>query len=122
MAKKLSRLESSKEVRRCLNRHSVDLSYCQYSASGYEVRLTGWLCKIDGSEFHGLQIEALIQDLNRKLPGFFINGDLDNWKFNPEHIQYLAERKSTIYSDESKKGDELSETEEEFDDFDIKAG
>ena len=122
MAKKLSRLESSKEVRRALNRHSVDLSYCQYSASGYEVRLTGWLCKIDGSEFHGLQIEALIQDLQRKLPGYFVNGDLDNWKFNSEHIQYLAERKDHKSESDSSIQDEMSETQDEYDDYDIKAG
>ena len=120
MAKKLTRLESSKEVRRALNRHSVDLSFCQYSASGYEVRLTGWLCKVDGSEFHGLQIEALIQDLQRKLPGFFVNGDLDNWKFTTDHIQYLADRKSTVMNTEI-VADEMSETEEEYDDYDTKA-
>ncbi len=117
----MSRLESSKEVRRVLNRNGVDLSYCQYSASGYEVRLQGWLCKIDGSEFHGLQVEALIQDLGRKLPGFFINGDMDNWKFNSEHIQYLAERKASTVKVVGQT-DELQDTEEEFDNYDIKAG
>jgi hypothetical protein len=119
--KKMSRLESSKEVRRVLNRHGVDLSYTQYSASGYEVRLQGWLCKIDGSEFHGLQLEALIQDLQRKLPGFFINGDMDNWKFNSDHIQYLADRKERSGQGET-RSDELKDTEEEFDNYDIKAG
>jgi hypothetical protein len=115
---KMTRLECSKEVRRGLNRHGVDLGYCQYSASGNEVRLTGWLCKIDGAEFHGLEIESLIMDFQRKLPGFFINGDCDNWKFTSEHIQYLAERKPL--SERTERNDELSSTEEEYDNYGIK--
>ena len=89
----MTRLECSKEVRRGLNRHGVDLSYCQYSCSGYEIRLSGFLCKIDGSEFNVSQIESLINDFLRKLPGMMINGDMDNWKFNLEHIQHLGEKK-----------------------------
>ena len=90
--KKLSRLESNKEVRRVLNRHCADLSQCQYSCSGFEIRLTGWLCKTDGSEYHPYQIESIIQDFQRKLKGYLIQGDLDNWSFSSERIKYLVEK------------------------------
>jgi hypothetical protein len=99
--KKLSRLESNKEVRRVLNRHSADLSQCQYSCSGLEIRLTGWLCKIDGSEYHPYQIENIIHDFQRRLKGYFIQGDLDNWSFTSERIKYLIEKDKDAYLPET---------------------
>lgn len=92
MTKKLSRMESNKEARRVLNRHHVDLAYCQYSCCGMEVKLTGWLCKHDGSDFNGAQIEAIIFDFQRNLNGYTVNGDFDNWNFNSERITNLGEK------------------------------
>ena len=89
--RKLSRLEANKEVRRVLNRHGVDLSYCQYSVAGMEIRLTGWLCKLDTSDFNGSQIESMIQEFMRLLPGFSIVGSLDNWSFSTDHISFLGD-------------------------------
>lgn len=89
--RKLSRLEANKEVRRVLNRHGVDLSYCQYSVAGMEVRLTGWLCKHDTSDYNGSQIESMIQEFMRLLPGFSIVGCLDNWSFSTDHISFLGD-------------------------------
>lgn len=86
--KKISRLESNKEVRRVLNRHGVDLSYCQYSCSGKEIRLTGLLIKYDGNQFKAQQIEGIIWDFQKMLPGYVIVGELDNWSFSSEHINY----------------------------------
>lgn len=86
--KKLSRLESNKEARRVLNRHGVDLSYCQYSCSGKEVRLTGSLIRYDGAQFRAQQIEGMIIDFQRLLPGYVIVGELDNWSFSSEHISF----------------------------------
>ncbi len=105
MKKSLSRLECSKEVRRGLNRHGVDLSYCQYICTSYEIRLTGFLCKTDGSEFNASQIEALMNDFIRKLPGRLVNGDMDNWKFSLEHIMYLGEKKTLSPSVPSEEND-----------------
>jgi hypothetical protein len=90
--KKLSRLESNKEVRRVLNRHGADLTLCQYSCAGLEVRLTGWLCRIDGTEYNPYQIESLIHDFQRRLKGYFVQGDLDNWNFTSDRIRYLVEK------------------------------
>ena len=100
--RKFTRLEANKEVRRILNRHGVDLSYCQYSVGGMDIRLTGWLCRPDHQEFNGSQIEGLIQDFMRVLPGFTISGDFDNWHFTSDHISYLGDRKATNcgYEDE----------------------
>lgn len=100
-AKKMSRLESNKEARRALNKHGVDLSYCQYSCSGKEVRLTGTLLRHDGSQFGTQQIESMIGELQRLLPGFVIVGDLDNWTFSSDHISFHG------------KEGELEEEEEE---------
>ena len=82
----MSRLEANKDVRRILNRHGVDLSYAQYSVSGMDIRLTGWLCKTDGSDFNASQIEGMIQEFQRVLHGFSISGDFDNWNFSSDHI------------------------------------
>jgi hypothetical protein len=92
MKPRLSRLEGNKEIRRVLNRHQVDLSYCSYSCSGREVRLTGSLFKIDGGEFSSHQIEILIQDFSRHLKGFTLQGDFDNWNFTQDHITSLKTR------------------------------
>jgi hypothetical protein len=92
MAKKLSRMESNKEARRVLARHQADLAYCQYSCCGMEVRLTGWLCKIDGSDFTGPQVEAIIYDFSRHLTGFTVFGDFENWSFNSERISFIGEK------------------------------
>jgi len=84
--KKQSRLESNRDVRRILNRHGADLSQCQYSCSGIEIRLTGRLCRTDGSEYQVFQIENLIQDFQRTLSGYNINGDFENWHFSSDSI------------------------------------
>ncbi len=86
--KKMSRMESSKEVRRVLNRNGVDLSFCQYSCSGKEIRLTGALYHYDGSDFSAQQIDGMIQEFMSILPGFMIVGELDNWSFSSDHISY----------------------------------
>jgi len=91
--RKLSRLEANKEVRRVLNRHGVDLSYCQYSVGGMDIRLTGWLCKTDNTDYSGTQIEGMIQEFLRILPGFSISGNFDNWNFTSDHISFLGDSK-----------------------------
>lgn len=90
--RKLSRMEANKEVRRVLNRHYVDLSYCQYSVAGLEIRITGWLCKIDSSDFSATHIEGMVQEFQRRLPGYYVSGDTDNWNFTTEHISYLGSK------------------------------
>src|SRR5687767_6875451 len=94
MSKKMSRMESNKETRRILNRHQVDLAYCQYSCCGMEVKLTGWLCKTDGSDFIGPQIEGIVQEFHRHLVGFTVFGDFENWNFNSERISKVGDRQS----------------------------
>lgn len=91
----MSRMEANKEVRRNLNRHGVDLAYTQYSVAGMEIRLTGWLCKHDASDFNIGQIEYLINDFQRYLPGYSVCGEFDNWKFTTDHVSYLGDSKKT---------------------------
>jgi hypothetical protein len=88
--KKLSRMEANKEARRVLAKHGTDLSECQYSCSGSEVRINGYLQKIDGSDFSAQGVEAMVVDFGRHLPGFYIAGDCDNWKFSSDHINHVG--------------------------------
>jgi hypothetical protein len=115
--KKMTRMESSKEVRRVLNRNGVDLSYCQYSVAGYEIRLTGWLCKTDGSDFIAPQIESMIYDFKKSLQGFMIFGDTENWNFTSEFISFVGER------EHQGGGGEIEQTvyEIDLDDYDFEA-
>ncbi len=99
--RKLSRMEANKEVRRVLNRHYADLSYCQYSVAGLEVRLTGWLCKFDNSDYNIPQVESMIQEFQRLLPGYSVTGDFDNWNFSTEHITFLGDRTKGDNEEES---------------------
>ena len=85
-------MESNKEVRRVLNRNGVDLGFCQYSCFGSEILLSGWLCKHDGSEFSGPQVQALIGDMARYMNGYAVKGEFDNWSFNSERITYVGEK------------------------------
>lgn len=90
MSRKLSRMEANKEVRRVLNRNGVDLTYTQYSVGGMDVRLTGWLCRTDQSDFSASKVETMIQEFQRVLPGYSVSGDFDNWNFTTDHITYLG--------------------------------
>jgi hypothetical protein len=94
MKKKVSRLESNREVRRILARHSAALEYCTYSCTGSEVRFTGVLVKNTGHQFNVQQIENIIQDILRNLSGHTIRGELDNWNFSAEHITWLGSKSS----------------------------
>ena len=115
--KKMTRMESSKEVRRILNRNGVDLSYCQYSVAGYEIRLTGWLCKTDGSDFIAPQIESMIHDFKKVLQGFYIAGELENWQFTSEYITFTGDKEGRV------GGGDMEEQvwEIDLDDYDFEA-
>lgn len=90
--RKMSRMEISKECRRVLNRHGVDLSYCQYTCSPYEIRLHGELYKIDGSDFNSGEIDYMIGDFRKIQSGINVYGELDNWTFNSDQIQYTGDK------------------------------
>lgn len=87
--KKITRLESSKKLRRVLNIHHVDLCLCQYAIFGKEITLSGYLNKIGGLDFNTSQVESLILDLVRIFPGISIRGELENWKFTSDNIREL---------------------------------
>lgn len=116
--KKMTRMESSKEVRRVLNRNGVDLSYCQYSVAGYEIRLTGWLCKTDGADFNAGQVEGMIQDFKKHLQGFYIAGDLENWTFTSEYISFIGDKEGRV---DGGGGGEEQVWEIDLDDYDFEA-
>lgn len=94
MREKSSRLENSKDVRRVLNRFGVDLTHCQYTVAGREVRLTGWLLKVDGSDFNANEVEYLIQELGSILRGFMVCGDMENWRFSSDSLQAVGENQN----------------------------
>ena len=108
MKHKMSRMESNREVRRILNKHGVNLGYCQYSCCGKEVRLSGWLCKQDESDYNGMQIESMIQDFQRLMYGYTIVGEFDNWVFSTDHIMKLAQADEEVHEDDSEEEAEAS--------------
>src|SRR4051812_8117739 len=87
---KINRLEASKDCRRVLARHNVDLSRCNYNCSGYEIRLYGRLMKNGGGDFHPTQIENMIQDFKKAVRGITVYGDLENWSFSSDHVSFLG--------------------------------
>lgn len=117
--KKMTRMESSKECRRVLNRHGVDLGYCQYTCTGYEVRLHGWLCKTDHSDYTAQQIEEMLRDFNQTLNGFSVYGELENWAFNSERIQFLGDKSGSEKGGDSEIAQEIYTID--LDEFDFEA-
>lgn len=83
-AKKLSRLESNKEIRRALVRSGADMSLVNYSCHGRSVSLSGKLCRGSGGEMSTSNIEMLLQDMNRL--GLQILCELDNWNISEGSI------------------------------------
>lgn len=104
-------MEANKEVRRVLNKFHVDLTQCSYSAAGREIRLSGYLCKLDSSEFMSMHVEGMIQEFMRRLPGYHVNGDFDNWRFTSDHITHLKdeEQKEIYIASEEEEEDYESE-------------
>jgi hypothetical protein len=112
----MTRMEVSKEIRRVLNRHGVDLSYCQYTCTPYELRMTGWLGKVDGSDFTGTQLEAMIVDFRKQIAGINVYGDMENWSFTSDHISFVGERKEGAGFEEEQTVYEI-----DLDDYDFEA-
>lgn len=100
---KMSRLESSKEVRRVLNRFGVDLTQCQYGVYGREICLTGMLLKTDGSDFGGQEIEYMIHEFQAILRGFTVRGEMDNWSFSSDHINSVGGEEEQPHEEESEE-------------------
>lgn len=73
--------------------------------SNKEARLTGQLIRFDGSDFMAQQIESMIYEFQRILPGYVIVGDLDNWSFSSDHITFHGsneeEEEEDNYAEES---------------------
>ncbi len=105
--RKLSRMEANKEVRRVLNKFHVDLTQCSYSVGGREIRLSGFLCKIDSKEFMTMHIESMIQEFMRRMPSYFVNGEFENWRFTSDYIKNLKK--------ENEQKTVLPELEEDYD-------
>ena len=88
-AKKATKAEMSKEVRRVLNKHRVDLSVLAYSYGGSSIRLSGGLWRVDGSDFTPEAVSYLVSDLGRFGS---IYTDLVNWDLNGGSIRIITEQ------------------------------
>jgi len=86
-AKKASKAEMSKEVRRVLNKHRVDLSVMEYSYGGSSIRLSGGLWRVDGSDFTPEAVSYLVSDLG-KFGSIYT--DLVNWDLNGGGIRIIT--------------------------------
>lgn len=110
-ANKRSRMEANKIVRQVLHRHGVDLTYTQYSVAGRDIRLTGYLSRLDGGKYNANMIESMIYEFQRYLAGYTISGDFDNWSFTQDHICYLGDKGPKIEYQHSEDED-LTDYEE----------
>lgn len=90
VAKRGSKAEMSREVRRVLNKHRVDLTVLDYSYGGNSVRLTGGLWRVDGSDFSVEALSYLISDL---YPFGLLYTDLVNWDLNGGNIRIINDKK-----------------------------
>ena len=90
VAKRGSKAEMSREVRRVLNKHRVDLTVLDYSYGGNSVRLTGGLWRVDGSDFSVEALSYLISDL---YPFGLLYTDLVNWDLNGGNIRIIHDKK-----------------------------
>lgn len=95
-AKKLSRLESNKEIRRALVRSGADMEQIYYSCHGRSVSLSGKLCRSTGGEMSTSNVEMLLQDMNRL--GLQIHSELENW-----HISEGSISKKRASSEQNKQ-------------------
>lgn len=85
-AKRGSKAEMSRDVRRILTKHRIDMSVLEYSYAGSSVRLSGGLWRIDGSEFTVEALTYLISDLSKF---GMLNTDLANWDLNGGTIRKI---------------------------------
>jgi len=81
-----TKAELSKEVRRILNKHRIDLTMLDYSYGGSSVRLSGGIWKNDGTEF---SVEALTYLINDLYPFGTLYTDLINWDLNGGTIRII---------------------------------
>lgn len=80
---KLSKAHYSKNLRRALAQHQVDITQIMYSANSTQVFLSGLLLKNNGEEFN----TGAIQELHKELCTFgTISSDLANWVLSNDSI------------------------------------
>ena len=97
-AKRGTKAEMSKEVRRILNKHRVDLTVLDYSYGGSSVRLSGGLWKSDGSDF---SVEALTYLMNDLYPYGTLYSDLVNWDLTGGTIRAISQESKFTVDEEN---------------------
>jgi hypothetical protein len=79
-----SRAENSRQLRRVLSRHMVDMGSISFSAGLSSISITGLLIKNDGSEFTMTSVKNLVDDLSAFGT---ITSDLANWELTGGSIR-----------------------------------
>lgn len=88
---KPSRFEVNKEVRRALIRNNVDMTRLSYSCAGRNLRISGSLMKDDGRDFTAMNIEKMVDDINKS--GLYIISELDNWNITEGSVSKIGGEK-----------------------------
>jgi len=88
---KLSRAEQTREVRRILSKHDVDLGELQLSCSGTRISLMGTLLKRSGESFNHEVLNTMLGELQRV---DMVSSELTNWDLN-SGVRKLEKNKVT---------------------------
>lgn len=83
---KMTKAQYSKNLRRVLLRHQIDLSQIQFSASAHSVNLSGLLMKNTGTEVSVPSVIELQKELSRMGQ---ISTDLSNWIITNDSISKI---------------------------------
>jgi hypothetical protein len=87
MAKKASKGQLNKEVRRVLNRYGVDLTYLNFSAGANSLYFGGHLVKIGGADFKISVVNIMTQEL---LEIGRIRCELENWYIGSDGVHFTG--------------------------------
>ncbi len=102
---KLSRAEQTREVRRILSKHDVDLGELQVSCSGTRITLQGTLLKRSGDNFNFEVLNTLLGELQRV---GMVSSELTNWDLN-SGVRKLEKNKVSSGSNSSSQGLEIED-------------
>jgi hypothetical protein len=87
MAKKTSKAQANKEVRRILTRYQVDLAFINFSAGNNSLYFGGYLMKTGGANFKASIVNVMTQEL---LELGRIRCELENWYIGSDGVHFTG--------------------------------
>ena len=88
--------ERTKEVRRVLLRHQVDLTKVYFTANPRSIYFSGELIKASGHEITNSEMICLVEELNQL---GMIRSDLENWSISSDSVRFLKHYSNDLPED-----------------------